>query len=293
LLAKENVKNSEAQLQSTEKQLEYSEARKSAGIISRADYLNIKSQYATENAALVISQSDLRLTLVSIMQLMNMPANETFDITAPDIQTLLAQPTEANADKIFNISKDINPEIKTAELELVSARTGINIAKAEALPILTLTASLANGYNNNLSGIGLGEQMANQISPAIKLSLSVPIFQRKQVKNQVAQATIQADNYQYNLIDIKNDLRKAIEQACLDARTAYTTFLASQGQCEAEQESYRLAKEMFAQGLLNSADFLTAKNNLIEAENSLTQTKYNVALQNKIIDYYLGKPITF
>lgn len=36
---------------------------------------------------------------------------------------------------------------------------------------------------------------------------------------------------------------------------------------------------------------LLSKNNLIIAENKLAQAKYKLVLQNKIVEYYLGKPI--
>ena len=292
LLAKENVENSAAQLKSTEKQLEYAQVRKTAGIISKADYLNIQSQSATEKAAFVAAQSDLRLNRVFLMQLMNMPVDDAFNIREPDLETLLNKTTEPDANKIYNIALGIRPEIKSAEFELESARTGIKIARADGLPTLSLSGSLGTSYSNGLSEINLNEQLTNQISPAVGLSLSIPIFQRKQVKNQVSQATIQADNYRYNLIDIKNNLRKAIEQAAIDAQNASMTFQALQEQYQAEQESHRLAEEIFAQGLINSVDYLTSKNNLVSAEKNLTQAKYNVILQNKIIDYYLGQPIT-
>lgn len=292
LLAKEQLKNSEAQLNSTKKQLDYASVRKSAGIISKADYLNIKSQYATDKVTLIAAQSGLKINLLSLMQIMNMPVNDSFSIKEPDIQTLVNNSTNFDADRIYNIALGIRPEIKTAKYNWESARTGIKIARADGLPSLSLTGSIGSNYSNNLKGVDFAEQISNQITPAIGLSLSIPIYQRKKVKNQVTQATIQAENYEYNLVDIKNNLRKAIEEACIDAYTAKMNYKASQEQYEAEQESYRLSDEMFAQGLINSVDYLTSKNNLAAAENNLTRSKYNVALQAKIVDYYLGKPIT-
>lgn len=292
LLAKEEYTNSEARLKSTEKQVEYAGARKSAGIISNTDYLNIKSQYATDKAALISTQSKLRINLVLLMQLMNMPLDDSFSITEPDVASLLNNMPDTDAEKIYNIALGIRPEIKTAELGFESAKVGIKVAKADALPYLSLNGSVGTNYTNSLSGVSFSEQFGNQINPTIGLSVSIPIFQRKQVKNQVAQATILADNYQLNLIDTKNNMRKAVEQACTDVAIANITYQASLEQYEAEQESYRLSEEMFAQGLINSVDYLTSKNNLISAESSLTQAKFNIVLQNKIINYYSGQPIT-
>ncbi len=276
-----------------EKQLEQASARREAGILSPSDYLNMKSQYASDKADLVTSQSDLRISLVSLMQVMNMPANNAFDIKDPDIESLLLLETETDASQVYNVALGLQPGIKTAELELESADLDIKLAKADALPALSLTGGINSWYSSTQTGISLGEQLSGQINPSLGLSLSIPIYQRKKVKNNIKQAEIQFENYQYNLVDIKNDLRKAIEQACTDALTAQSTFDSRTEQLEAEQESYRLAEEMFAQGLVNAVDYLTSKNNLTTAENNQTQSKYNMILQNRIVNYYMGNPIKF
>lgn len=290
LLAREQYNNSTSQMAATEKQLEQASARKEAGVLSPSDYLNMKSQFASDKASLVASQSNLRMNMVYLMQVMNMPVSNTFDIKDPDIESQLLLETETEASMVYNVALGLQPGIKTAELELESADLGIKIAKASALPALSLTGSIYS-YGNTQTGISLGEQISRQINPNLGLTLSIPLYQRKTVKNNVKQAEIQYKNYQYNLTDIKNDLRKAIEQACMDALAAESTFDSRSEQLEAEQESYRLAVEMFAQGLINSVDYLTSKNNLTSAENNLTQSKYNMILQNRIVNYYMGNPI--
>ncbi|BAX79112.1 TolC family protein [Labilibaculum antarcticum] len=293
LLVIENVKNSEAQLQSTEKQFELTEARKSAGIISTSDFLNIKSQYASDKAAFINAKNTLRIYYVALMQLMNMPINDSFTIQEPNIDALLKVASESDANLIYKIALGIQPTIKSAELNLESARMNTKIAQADALPQLSLGGSISTGYNSGLDQVNFSEQFSNQINPSIGLSLSVPIFQRKKIKTNVTIANIQTQNEELSLVDLKNDLRKYIEQACIDAQIASSNYLALQEQYDAENESYHLSNEMFTQGMINSVDFLTSKNNLVSAENELTQAKYNVLLQNKIIDYYLGNTILF
>lgn len=293
LLAIENVKNSKAQLKLTEKQLELAEARKSAGIISTSNFLNIKSQYASDKARFIDSENTLRLNLVYLMQLMNMPIIDSFTIQEPNIDSLINKAPETNASLIYNIALGIQPSIKSATLNLESSQIEIKIAKADALPKLSFGGSIGTGYNTNIPNVNFGEQFYNKINPFIGLSLSVPIYQQKKVKTNIAIANIQFQNEELTFIDLKNNLRKYIEQACLDAQTAKSNYLALQEQYDAISESYQLSEEMFKQGLINSVDFLTSKNNLITAENTLTQAKYNVLLQNKIIDYYIGNPILF
>ncbi len=292
LQAKEQVKNYQSQLESTAKQMEEATIKREAGVMSPSDYFNIRSQYASDKASLVTAKSDLRITKVSLMQTMNMPVDNTFDVVDPDSETLIKLNEEYNPSTVYDVALGIQPSVKTAQLDLESSELDIHLAKVNALPSLSLSGSLQSSYSNSLS-VNFSDQLSNRVTPTIGLSLSIPIYQRKEVKNQVKQAVIARDNYEYNLIDIKNDLRKAIEQACTDAQTANSTYLSYQEQYLAEQESYKLAEEMFSQGMLSSVDFFTSKNNLSTAENNLTRAKYDLILQNEVIDYYMGNIIGF
>jgi len=293
LLAKEQLLNRKSNFELTTKQLDLAEARKSAGIISTSDYLNIKSQSASDKALVVSAQSNLQIVLVSLMQIMNMPISNSFDIETPNIEALLSEKINSNASYIYNVALGLQSSIASAELNLESADMEIKIAKASALPVLTLNGSLGTSYANDYGGIDFGEQLSKQIQPTIGLSLSIPISQSKEAKNSIAQANIQAENYQLDLIDEKISLRKAIEQACVDFQAADMNFQASLEQYNAEQESYQLAEEMFSQGMINSVDLFTSKNNLVNAENNLSQNKYSLVMQNKIIGYYMGEEVKF
>ncbi len=293
LLANEQYLNRETQLYSTEEQLALAEARKLAGVLSNSDYMNIKSEYASDKAALVSAQSAKRISLVSLMQILNMPIEDSLSIVEPDLETLIDENQITNADKIYKIALEILPEVKTSDLNLESAELGIKIAKADALPTVSLRGALATNYSDALSEINFGQQFSNKISQSVSLAVSLPIFQNKKVKNQVTQATLQVKESQLSLIDTKNNLRKSIEQTCTDSEIAKMSYQAAQEQYWAAQEAYRLAGEMFSQGLINSVDFQFSKNTYINAKNDLTQSKYNVLLQNKIINYFCGLSILF
>ncbi len=292
LLAKDNLTNSVLQLEATQEQLTYTEARYEAGAIPATDLLNMKSQLASNKTETIEAQSSLRIALVSLMQAMNMPLDDDFDIEQPDLDNILNTTTETDPEIVFAHALGIQPNIKSALLNIESAQTGVDIAKSGFLPSLSLNGSIGSGYASNNNYIDFENSYANNINSYIGLNLSVPIFQRKQVKTQVTIAEIQTNNYELELMDLKNSLRKYIEQACTDAQTAQSSYGALQEQLTAEQESYKMADEMFSQGMINAVDMLMAKNNLTIAENKFTQSKYNLILQNRILDYYLGNAIS-
>lgn len=291
LLTKENVANNQLQLEATQEQLTFTEARKEAGSIALSELLYIKSQLATNKTNLIQAKNDHQIALVSLMQLMNMPLNSTFDIVQISVDELISAKTETNALVVYNAALGIQPSIKSAEMNIESAKTNIKIAKADAMPKLTLNGSLSSTYVSDYYDINFGEQYTNKFSPAIGLNLSVPIFQQRKVKTQVKIAEIQVDNYKLELIDQQNNLRKYIEQACTDALLAESNFEALQEQYAAEKEAYEVGAEMFKLGMINSVEFLTSKNNLMVAESKFTQAKYTLVMQKEIIEYYLGNAI--
>lgn len=292
LQSQEQLKNSQSQLLATEEEMEEANIRREAGVLSPADYLYIKSQYASDKAELVTSKSELRISLVSLMQTMNMPISNSFSIIPPSEETILKLNLETDASTVYQVALGIYPSVKTATLDLESSLYDIKIAKADALPYLNLSSGLSTSHSSS-TNTNIGNQLSNKITPTIGLELSVPIFRQKKVKNSVRQAVIDSEDYEFDLIDIKNDLRKSIEQACTDAQTANSTYVSYQELYLSEQESYKLAKEMFEQGMLSSVDYMTSKNNLSTAENNLTNAKYDMVLQNEIIEYYMGNSIEF
>ena len=112
------------------------------------------------------------------------------------------------------------------------------------------------------------------------------IFQNKQVKSSVAIANIGYQSAELNELNTKNELRKEIEQACVDVLSRQIEYEASLESYKSYEESYTLAEEKFNNGLINSVDFLFEKTNLISAESDLLQSKYKLIFSYKILDFY-------
>jgi outer membrane protein len=226
------------------------------------------------------------------MQLMELPVSADFDIVRPDLEKELNQMREPDAVTIYEQALGIKPQIKTAELNKESALYDEKIARADLYPTVFASAGLGTGYSSAFSSQNYFSQLNNSVNPSIGISLSIPIFQKNQVKNNVKQAQIAIENADLNQINIKNQLRKNIEQACADVSSAQIQYEAGKEKFDATNESYLLAEEKFKNGLINSVDFLVIKNTSILAESDLLQSKFNLVFSYKILDFYAGIPIT-
>lgn len=290
LFNEENVKNARNQMDATSEQLGYSAERLKLGIISQSDYLQVKSQLASEKLSLANAQSQLAIAKVSLMQLMELPVNDNFSIAQPNLGQSVDKNIHPVASEVYEIALGIKPEIKSAEYLKKSAALDEKVAASSYYPSLSADAGLGTSYSGYGSQSYFG-QLGDQVTPSVGLSLSIPIFQKKQVKSSVAQAKISYQNAELQEIDTKNQLRKEIEQACVDVTSSQAEFEASSEQYAAALESYKLAEQKFNNGLINSVDFLFEKTNLIKAESQLLQSKFNLIFNYKILDFYSGVPI--
>jgi outer membrane protein len=292
LYAEEQVKNSEKQVEVTADQLRLADERVKLGAISNADYLQVKSQLASEKQTLANAQSLLDIDRVTLEQLMELPVSPDFSIAHPELDKLVNSKLTPSADSIYNIALGIKPQIKSADLNKQSAQLDVNMARADFQPQLSLNGGISTGYASSNSGLAYDYQINNRLTPSVGLTLSIPIYQNKQVRSKVEIAKIGTQNAALSETDTKNQLRKAIEQVCVDVTTAEKRYQAGLEDYDANQESYQVASEKFNQGLLNSVDYLVQKTNLITAESNLLQAKYNLIFSYKILDFYSGVPLT-
>lgn len=291
LYAEEQVNNSQKQIESTSAQLNLAAERLDRQLISSSDYAQVKSQLASEKLTLVNSQSQLSITRITLMQLMELPVQENFMIFHPNLLQTLNQSRIPDVKSVYETALKIKPQIKNALVNKDIAGLDEKIAKSSYFPVLSASAGISSGYSSKASDTYYN-QINNGLSPAAGFSLSIPIFQKKQVKTSVEVAKLGYADAELNETDTKNQLRKSIEQACLDITSAQIEFEASLEKFNATSESAVLSEEKFTQGIINSVDYLVSKTNLIVAESQLLQSKYKLIFSYKILDFYMGIPLS-
>ena len=292
LYAKESVLNAEKQIEATNEELALSEERMNLGLVSRSDYLQIKSELASEKLTLANAKSQLSTSRVSLMQLMEMSVGDDFSIAAPNMEEILNLGLEPEANAIFQQALGFKPQIKKVEIDLQNAKLNEEIAKASLLPSLSLNAGLSTNYSNALAGFNYTTQLSNKVNPSVGLTLSIPIYQKKQAKTSIGIAQIGIAKAELETINTKNTLRKEIEQAVVDVESAQSKYEANLEKYRAVSQSNDVAAEKFELGLLNSVDYLFEKTNLITTESSLLQSKFNLIFNYKILDFYKGISLT-
>ena len=303
------VEVNEQKVSISELQVERISKMVEVGSLPKGDLLNTESQKAQEELQLINAQNQRDIAKLNLMQLLDLPVSESFAIAQLDVEVDENYNPLAN-DAIYSIAVESLPEVKSAETKLKSSERSLAISQGIRSPRLSMSASVGTAYSDASKRLAPYDSLALPLTPvyedypfqdqfddnvnqSISLSLSIPIFNNWQANASVSKAKIGVLQAEYGLQEAKNNLRKTIEQAQNDALSAQKKYIASKKSVEYQQESFQYTQDKYDLQLLNSYDYNNAKNTLFRAETDLLQSKYDYLFKTKMLDFYMGKPLTF
>jgi len=260
------------------------------GLLAKADLAQLSAQRANDEYQLVEAESQLANYKLQLRQLLELGAEQEFDIVVPastDEQALADIPALPT---VYEQALASRPEIESARLGIESSKVSVAIAKAGWLPTLSLTGGLSTS-TNSLSANGWGNQMKTNVNTQAGLSLSIPIFDGRQTKTSVAKAQLQQQQAVLDLQEQQKQLYQTIEGYWLDATTNQQRLRAATASTESQQASYDLLQEQFNLGLKNIVELMNGKDALMQAQQNRLQAKYLTLLSQQLLRLYSGQEI--
>ena len=258
------------------------------GKASMAEVAEAKARVAQDQMTAVQARNNYELALLDLSQLIELESPEGFLLESPDVSFALQQLTPP--DEIYQTALVNKPAIQAAEYRLEGSKHSIRIAQSAYYPQLNLNGSLGTNYYSTINRT-FRQQMGDNFSKYVGLSLSVPIFNRFSTRNRVRSARLQRDNYELQLTETKKTLYKEIQQAWYNAVAAESKYSSSHTAAEAGAESFRLMSEKYENGKANAVEYNEAKQNLMRAQSDELQAKYEYLFRSKILDFYKGETI--
>ncbi len=295
LFSQELLLVSEGQIEVTKQQINRTQQLVDAGSLAKGALLEIEAQLAGEELQLVNNQNSVDLAYLNLYQFLELPISESFKIEKPELPEIGAYSNSVNSLDIFNNALTFRPEVKSAVTRVESAKAQLEIAKGALYPSLAMGANYNNNYfkilNSDNPQLSFGDQLKGNGRYGFGFSLNIPIFNKFQVRNSISNSTIQVMDYEYQLQNTKNVLRKDIETAYTNAFAALKKFISTEKAVASMEEAFRYTEEKFNVGMVNSVEYNQSKNNLTNAQSNLLQAKYDYIFRTKILDFYNGIPI--
>lgn len=259
-----------------------------------ADISQAKSQTAGAEFNVTNAQNQLDLAFLNLAQLLELDPSVPFQVEKPNVDDVATVNAAYTAAQVFTTAAANFPDIRLAELRKQVLEKGIDIAKGNYYPSVNLQMGLGSRYSNGGFGsLTFAGQVNENFNQFIGLGIQIPIFNGFAARSSVRRAQINYQNAEVNEQIARNNLNKVINQAVLDLRAAQKRFSSAELAYQSSKDAFYVIDQRYKEGLVTSLDYNQAQVNLNQAEFDRIQARYDLIFRSKVIDYYLGNPITF
>lgn len=331
LLNKANLEVLKSQNQVTQEQIQQTKDLVEAGTLPRGDLLEVKATDAIEKQQIIIAENSVRISLISLAQLLLIKDYEAFDIEDEGYDVVDANVSGRDVSEIITAAKENRSEIKIAQEDVALAEIDLKIAKGVNWPTLSAFFGYSTRYANSPSfssiidpdnptitqqigtveatGQSVVTTLPNTIPVEVSadsfidqlyqndgigygLQLSIPILNGFNTKANVRRSRVNLERAKFQLEQAELDLESTVYQAYVDANGALKSYEAAQLALESQKLAYEYAKERYDVGLTNAFDFSQSKLRYDNAKIELNRTKYDYIFKLKVLELYFGVPAT-
>ena len=261
-----------------------------AGKASAAELSQQKASLAQSQVTLVQAENNLRVALLDLAQLLEFPGFDGFEVVRPEVQVEDAY--LGTPDDIYDEACGLRPAVRAEQIRLDASEKNVAIAQAAYMPSLSLSAGLGTNYYSNYGGKGFWDQMNDNFSQYIGLSLSIPIFNKFSTRNQVRSAKLNQASQQLRLRQVQQQLYKEIQQAWNGAIAARAKYDASLMAASAAQDSFELVQAKYENGKATITEFNESRTQMLKTRSDAIQATYEYVFQTSLVNFYRGGALT-
>ena len=284
----ENIKISKQRLSLLQEQFTRAEKRVAAGVANMEQVYNLKSEIASENLQAVQLENQYKSDRLALLQALLLDPSGDYLIETPETDQatldLPIEPYQQIEEEVLGYS----PALKSAEYQVTASQRALDITQADRLPRLTLGAAYGSTYSSNNKTDSYFNQLSLNEQKFLGLNLSIPIFDRNRVNNNIHLAKIDIANSELGLSQAEIDLRNQLQRAYLDLVAAHSTFVAARENLTAFEQSFKFAQSSYEAGRSDFYTYLESLNNKNRGEIELINSKYSYQFRKKILDIYRG-----
>ncbi len=294
LFNKERLEVAKAQYTFSKQQLEQVNALVEAGVQPKVNIYDAEATLSADAQSVTVAENNYNLARLTLSQLLQLPY-DGFEVEIIAVDNPSETVLYNNAQPVIDYAFSHRNEIKVAEKRIETAKLNTEISKSGYYPSLNFNYGFgSNAFFTNVIDTELPfvEQLDNQKSHAFTLSLNIPVFSRFQNKTAVARSRIQEENSKLGLQQAKLDLESNIQRAFTDAQAAYKAFEAAKTSLKSQKLAFKNAQERYNIGVMNAFELEQSRVRLVNAESTLINAKYDFVFKTKVLDFYMGKPLT-
>lgn len=328
LLAIEQSKIAQVQLQQTQAQLNYTRKLVNAGSLPELNASELEAQEARDSANYISAKGNIVQTVLVLKSNMNIDAAVPFEIDVPPVEKIpIEKIADLQPDAVYALASKNLPQQRVNNFNLLAARKTADAARGRMYPSFSIFGGLGTNFinakrpiyrptgnfiNDPLSpqidiggtiykinspeyalvgkqGTRFFTQIDNNFSQQVGLGISVPIFSGGQLRTAWQRSKLDIVTAELQQELDNQKIKQDIYQAYNSATVALEKFTASEKSVSASQRTYDFAQKRYEVGMLSTFELITNQNNLFRAKLENVLNQFDFVFKMKVLEFYRGQ----
>ncbi|WP_046755221.1 TolC family protein [Kordia jejudonensis] len=238
---------------------------------TKLDVLNAQVDINNDSINIVNTEQQLINTKRDLNVILGNKLSEAFDVDT-DISFLV----QITKDDLWEKTKVNNISLLQIEKNISISSLDVKTNRSQYLPTVGLTGSYGWNQNNNNAAAFVAVSTNTGLSGGINLTWN--LFDGGSTITRVKNAKIALENQQLQKEQVMIDLERNFNNAWDDYQNKLLIYELQEENIATAKNNFDRTKEKFKIGQVNSIEFRQAQLNLLNAELSRNQAKYNAKL---------------
>ncbi|HDS09612.1 MAG TPA: TolC family protein [Firmicutes bacterium] len=286
---KELLEAARKDLELTRLSFETAEIKFNLGTISKAEYLNVKSQAASKEVTVISRENQFKISKLALANYLQI--NEAFEVQSVPFESYenyinlfrdISPEAQARIlDKLLSHGLENNPTIKMTEISSYINKMNVNIARSSLFPSANLS------YSRRWDKADYEPEFTDQ--GVTMLTVSFPIFSITSNLSKINRAKNTLTESRLNEENIRESTQLQIKQQFYNMLTSARSVHSARLALEFAQETYEQTDIRYQSNMSSTKDLLDAELLLINTRNQYIISFYNFLRAKSLLLQLLGE----
>jgi outer membrane protein len=288
ILAEENIRIRQEEVEAQQQLLDQIQEFVRVGSRAISDQYQQQATLANAESNLLNAESNFQLSKTRMIQVLQLDPLADYRFVAPDPSSLPLSVRSYNAEDLLVSAFERRADLRAQEASIKAAEQGIRAARSGYLPSLGLNASHGSGYTSANERDDFGTQLENNRSERLNLSLSIPLFNRLNVKRSIETSKVQYANARLDLENVQQNVAIEVRQAYLDYQIAAQRLDVTEKSLQAADQALQVEEERYEVGASTLVELQQSRSQYTNATSQRAQALFQFHFQHRLIEYYQG-----
>ncbi|MCK0157522.1 TolC family protein [Cellulophaga sp. F20128] len=268
------------------------------GLKAKADLYDAEAVLLTDKLAITQAENQLEAAKLILIQEMNLENVSTIRLRTSLTELEKKKPIATmNMDSVYATAQGFLPSIKSSKFRVEAAKKELAIARGDLYPSISLSAGYGTGYYETSIDaisqeiIAFKDQIRDNGSSAIGLSMNIPISNGWSGRSQIKQRKIALEQANNNLKIQEQELFQLIQQLVQEQKALQMEYQQSLKKMEAQELSFSIAQKKYEREMISALELYQSKVLYTTAKNENLQVQIRLKVNESTVAFYNGLPV--